>query len=367
MARPLLAVVLVVTATVAGGVVIPGAAAASKRVPPITFSTPWVVDPIHTFGEPNVAVDPLGRIFVSGPTGTGTQRSMWEGSVDGGRTYRPITPGFGPNALLGTEDQPGGGDTDIAFDRTSKQYFTDLYALLCLRSATTGDGGATVSQSAYQGGCAGSPGSDRQWLLVYDPPPGVAHRSAYRGPRPLIYQEYNDLQSGAQWVKSNAAVDHTPGGPGLTYVNAETDGPGRVTGYAPFGADGYPSIDQVTGKVFQAEFDESTIKVNVGTPDAVGDLTFLDGPDGNSAKLITVAKGIAADAEDAANFVVSSMDTGRNLYVAWVGKSADPNKRQAYVSVASAASGWRKWVGPIRVSFPPSKVAIFPWVKAGGP
>src|SRR4051794_38834733 len=46
----------------------------SARAATIGFETPAVVDPTHTFGEPDVGVDPLGRVFVSGPTGTGTQR-----------------------------------------------------------------------------------------------------------------------------------------------------------------------------------------------------------------------------------------------------------------------------------------------------
>ena len=37
----------------------------------IAFSTPTVVDPIHTFGEPDIGIDPLGRVFVSGPTTVG--------------------------------------------------------------------------------------------------------------------------------------------------------------------------------------------------------------------------------------------------------------------------------------------------------
>src|SRR5213079_707467 len=118
----------------------------------ITFETPTIVDPIHTNGEPDIAIDPSGRIFVSGPTGTGTQRSTWFGSVDRGHTFRIITPGPAPTAITGIIDPPGGGDTDIAFDRSGKQYFADLYALLCVRTATTADGGATVFQS-ITGGC----------------------------------------------------------------------------------------------------------------------------------------------------------------------------------------------------------------------
>src|SRR5256885_14188823 len=168
-----------------------GASASSVpavAAPGISFGVPVVVDPIHTNGEPDIGIDPQGRVFVSGPTGTGTQRSTWFGSVDQGHSFRVISPGPPPSALAGLIDPPGGGDTDINFDRSGKQYFTDLYALTCLRMATTSDGGATVSQNGFPGGCAGVPGADRQWLAVYDPAPGSPNQSAYKaagGPTPL--------------------------------------------------------------------------------------------------------------------------------------------------------------------------------------
>src|SRR5438552_8584108 len=164
----------------------PSAAAATGG---IAFETPSVVDTVQTFGEPDIGLDSQGRVFVSGPTGTGTQRSVWFGSVDGGHTFRTISPGPPPSALAGTEAPPGGGDTDIAFDRSGKQYFVDLYALICLRTAVTTDGGATSSQEVYPGGCAGIPGADRQWLAMYDPAPKTPNQSAYKGPLPLIYME----------------------------------------------------------------------------------------------------------------------------------------------------------------------------------
>src|SRR5438309_6310217 len=99
----------------------------SSGTSPITFPVPTVLDPIHTNGEPDIGIDPQGRVFVSGPTGTGTQRSTWFGSVDGGQTFRVISPGPPPSALAGLTDPPGGGDTDINFDRSGKQYFSDLY------------------------------------------------------------------------------------------------------------------------------------------------------------------------------------------------------------------------------------------------
>src|SRR5438093_1068588 len=223
----------------------------------IGFQVPTVVDPIHTNGEPDIAIDVQGRVFVSGPTGTGTQRSTWFGSVDGGQTFRVMAQKIPPTSVIGNPaPAPGGGDTDINFDRSGKQYFVDLYALACLRVAVTGpvNSGAMDQENAYPGGCAGFPGADRQWLAVYDPAPGTPNQSAYKaagGKTPLVYPEFNNVagprpKGGAQWNKSTD---------GLTFVNATADeipatGPG--VGYSPFGPDGYPAIDQVTGKVFQA-------------------------------------------------------------------------------------------------------------------
>src|SRR3954462_9418735 len=151
----------------------------------IAFQTPTIVDPIHTFGEPTIGIDPQGRFFASGPTGTGTQRSVWYGSADGGQTFRGISPGPPPSAIQTFNAPPGGGDTDLAFARNGTQYFTDLYALACLRVAVTPDAGKTVSQDVYPGGCAGLPGADRQWLAVYDPASGTPQQSPYTGPTPL--------------------------------------------------------------------------------------------------------------------------------------------------------------------------------------
>jgi len=342
------------------------------------------VDPIHTNGEPDIGIDPFGKVFVSGPTGTGTQRSVWFGSVDRGHTFRIITPGPPPSAIAGIIDPPGGGDTDINFDRSGKQYFADLYALACLRTATTTDGGATVSQEIYPAGCSGIPGADRQWLAVYDPAPGTPNQSAYTGPKPLIYLEYNNLVSGAQWNKSNSAVDVVPGGPGLTYVAATkgTTSPcvANISFYAPFGADGYPAIDQVTGRVLQASGSQNSdgtfnLLLNTGTPDASGDLTFLDFPSaanpcGDSSKLIHIADNLPGSPSTL--FTVLSMDIARNLFITWAlsPNSGSPAQRQVFVSTSSAASGWTNWSTPVQVSdgstVTGDAVNVFPWIKAGG-
>src|SRR2546427_3668206 len=246
---PAIAIVLGSVASAAPAQSLPVSAAAS-----IAFSTPTVVDPIHTNGEPDIGIDPQGRVFVSGPTGTGTQRSTWFGSVDGGQTFRVMAQTKPPDPIIGIKAPgPGGGDTDINFDHTGKQYFADLYALACLRVAVTGPVNSGASdQEGFLGCGKTSPGADRQWLAVYDPDPIAPNESAYTtagGKAPLIYLEFNNLvgpypNGGAQWNKSTD---------GLSFDNATGDTPtGTGAIYTPFGADGYPAIDQVTGNVFQA-------------------------------------------------------------------------------------------------------------------
>jgi len=178
----------------------------------ITFETPTIVDPIHTNGEPDIAIDPQGRVFNSGPTGTGTQRSTWFGSVDGGHTFRVMAQKTVPSPIMGIPAPgPGGGDTDIAFDRSGKQYFSDLWALACQRVAVTGPANSGAADAENFLGCSGSgPGSDRQWFAVYDPAPGTPNESAYRaagGQTPLVYLAWNNLvgpgpNGGETWNKS---------------------------------------------------------------------------------------------------------------------------------------------------------------------
>src|SRR5947207_7912829 len=359
-----------------------GASAASSSG--IGFQVPTVVEPIRTNGEADIAIDVQGRVFVSGPTGTGTQRSTWFGSVDGGQTFRVMAQKTPPNPVIGSPaPATGGGHTDINFDRSGKQYFTDLYALTCLRVAVTGptNSGAADQEDIYPGGCAGIPGADRQWLAVYDPPPGTPNQSAYKaagGQTPLIYLEFNNVvgpgpNGGAQWNKSTD---------GLAFVNGtgdEVPATGSIGAvYSPFGPDGYPAIDQVTGKVFQAAgcrmsngCTANGIFLNIGTPDATGTLHFLDatGTGQDLTKLIKIADTPTGSPDTL--FSVLSIDSARNLILVWCIRRTTPTQRQVLLSAESAASGWTSWTTPVQVSDGSTgtgdAVNVFPWIKAGGP
>ena len=350
------------------------AAAAARTTPtlacsgcaPITFSTPTIMSPIESVGEPTIAESPAkdDTVYASGPWGSGTQRSLWYASADHGQTFRLVQqcpPESGevptscppPTSVNGTANPPGGGDTDQRLDHTGKDYFVDLWALACDRMATTADHGATADQNALgcqhetaSGGASSAGGSDRQWLSVFDPKlTGATSTAADAAMAPVIYMEYNRVEG--------------VGGNGCSFWLKSTDGlnfSAADGGISHYGCDGYPSVDQVTGDVFEA----AGGKLNIGVPDAGGNLTFLDDAGGNAIgnKLIDFAG--AAGAADTL-FAVSSMDTGRNLHVTWTNSA-----RQVFTTVASYKTNWTRFAAPVQVSLPPANTNVFPWVVAGG-
>lgn len=343
----------------------PAALPARAQSSGISFSTPTVVSPVEAFGEPTIVHSPAAdnTVYASGPWGTGTQRSVWYASADGGETFRLVNqcaPESGevatecqaPTAVSGSANPPGGGDTDQKVDSGGKDYFVDLWALACDRVATTTDNGAHAVQNAY--GCNSAPdqnhparpdGSDRQWLAVYDPKlTGVTSTAPDAALGKVVYMEYNNLVQNncSYWVKSSDGINFTP---------ANNDN-------GNYGCDGYPSVDQVTGDVLEATGGQ----LNIGVPDASGNLTFLDDPNGNSLgkKLIQYAP---ANITNDTLFAVSSMDTGRNLHVTW----ADGNTWQVYTTVASAKTNWSQFAPPVQLSASPANTNVFAWVTAGGP
>ncbi len=340
----------------AAGVGALAAPAAPAPEPAVTFGVPRIVDPIHVYGEPDVVVNPkTGAIHASGPQGTGTQRSIWNVSVDGGDSYRvakatqcpdvcPPVPEYtavGPSkSTLG----PGGGDTEIAIDHNGRVYFNDLYALTCFSAATTDDDGATIESTPL--GCS-TPGGDRQWMALFDPQPADKTISPYTGPLPILYMEYADQAFGDR-------VDYTTDGTTYNF----TDPAGE---YADDGVHnpnhGVPLVDQHTGKFLGLVGAEGSrgLALAIGEPDATGHLTF-------TYTEAVPAETIVGSPEQL--FPILTQDSRRNIYAVWV----DDAVNQVYYAWAppGADNGWTQWSAPIKVNKPPSNTAIFPWAQAAG-
>lgn len=344
---------------------------AKKRNKKIGFASPTIVDPIHAYGEPNIRISPLGpKIqYASGPWGTGTQRSIWNRSTDGGQTFlsvheAPITSsGQSATQITG----PGGGDTEFSADSSGKVYYADLAALASLKTASWDEAACNprCPANAMTTGVIANPpqnlnGIDRQWFATWDPANQQAVRDAsgYTGPFPVNYLVYLEALGGTGCTQGNCedAVYSTDG---VNYT-------GATTSYG-VGIDGNLVVDQNTGTGLEA--------VGIGSTSTVGiakltrDPAAPDDPAWTKSEFVKIAD-LPAGANARALFPVIALDTARNAYVTWVTRSTklakdDPQAWQIFYSYASASDGWTHWSDPIQVSKPPARANVMPWITAG--
>ena len=355
------ALVAACCAVVAFAVAVPAPMARSAPAGESAFGVPRIVDPIHTYGEPDIKVAPNGDMHVSGPQGTGVQRSIWNVSHDNGDSYRvvqglPLNQAIAPNkSSLG----PGGGDTEIAISRDNTVFFSDLWALTCFTAGVSHDAGATVSSNPI--GCSHPPG-DRQWMAVFEPTAADKTTSPYKGKTPLVYFTYDNVINADQ-------LDKTTDGINYSGVTTYADG----NGYSI--ANGNIVVDQHTGDVMAVVAHQPADDTKFGLALAVGEPS--DDAGGVTFHYNTITDKLLGDPQML--FPVLAQDTDRNLYAVWSedastdakGNPDCPGAKQecfhVYYSYASAADGWKAWSAPVQLDQPPALTNIFPWVAAGGP
>jgi len=330
----------------------PAAGAPAVKAGAIKFGVPRVVDPIHTYGEPDIKVAPNGTMYVSGPVGTGVQRSIWNASYDNGDSYRVVqdtkTGSAYPSALIPTKSTlgPGGGDTEIAIDRHNTVYYADLYALACFTTAYSKDNGKTINSTPM--GCD-SPGADRQWLGIYDPAKSDHSISPYKGPKPLIYLKFSD-----EGADSGSRVDYTDASnPGNWHTG---DKAGQIADQAPYGPTDAPIvIDQHTGDLLTAVMNGSGMALAVGQP-------AKDGSAHLNFKYEPIVQSLSGDPNTL--FPGFAEDKARNLYVVWV-NSHDYQVYYSWARPNKAGTDWGTWHAPVKINRPPSNVNLMPWIAAG--
>ncbi len=339
----------VVGLAVGAAALAPPTVAATPTATP-SFGVPRIVDPLHVYGEPNLEVNPkTGAVHATGPQGTGTQRSIWNVSVDGGDSYRivqnlpansdraAVTGALPTKSALG----PGGGDTEVKISHNGRTWFNDLAALASFTSVTTTDDGKTTSVANPL--AIPKPVGDRQWMALFDPQPSDHTVSPYKGKVPLNYMEYADQVNGDDVAMSTDGVDYSKSA-GI-YANDGTHDPNH----------GVPLVDQHTGRFLGMTTNTrggNDLALVVGVPAADGTLTYHYNP---------IASGLPGSPETL--FPVLAQDGARNLYAVWV----ENKTYNVYYSWAPAGADneWKRWSAPRQVSKAPANVNVFPWVAAG--
>ncbi|MDQ3878682.1 MAG: hypothetical protein M3290_10100, partial [Actinomycetota bacterium] len=337
----------------------------------IGFTSATIVDPIHNYGEPDVRTSPANSnvVHVSGPWGTGTQRSIWNRSIDGGKTFVGVHQApIQSSAQSATEiPGPGGGDTELSTDSKGRFYYSDLAALASLKNARFDETKChpRCSSDAMTTGVIANPqqnlnGIDRQWFATWDPPDPATVRqtTGYTGPFPVNYLVYAEALAGCA-TSNGICEDATYSTDGSNY-----SGP-TVT--AKIGLDGNAVIDQATGTVLEAV--GATGLSDIGVAKYERDPANKDEPALTKVSVTKIATLPSGD-NARALFPVIAIDTNRTAYITWVTRSENPTDKepgawQIFYSYAKASTDWTKWSAPMQVSRPPAVTNVMPWITAG--
>ncbi|MDP9342789.1 MAG: hypothetical protein M3Q23_12010 [Actinomycetota bacterium] len=391
--RPLI-LAAVATVTVLVPFVAPSGAAGTRPArsngPRITSNVPvfgpeTIVDPQRVAGEPSVAVDQQGTIYVAAPFGFSTSASFVWRSTDGGKTFH-LVPGNEP-----PEGKPttcaGGGDSGLAVDTANRLYFVDLQGLTDVSNSVSADGGATWSTTCN---AANAAGVDRPWIATYgDPQNGGA-----------LYQTVDDIgqctvSCGLGQVGNNI-VEITRSQDGTTFLptpgqQVEVDGivsgivtdPGNGdvylahtalvdpgTGDLVSGGDANGNANGVVVVRFPGGFNPGPVPTpllpgetlcQTAPSTCTTDVVYAGPLDGSGNSTINVG----------VDFAPIAVDGSGNLYAVWTQTPVDPSSGlqdgPSPISLSISTDHGASWSGPIDVSAsaPSMQTNLFPWVAAG--
>jgi hypothetical protein len=321
---------------------------------PIEFQANTIVDkPAINTGEPNVAVDSKGRIYVTAPgAGVAVYRSD-----DGGVTFKKLgdfdadfgTPAVGPVPAQSL----GGGDADIQIDKHDNIYIADL-AVVSINVLKSTDHGQTFPQRAITGY-----ESDRQWLATYG--------------EDTVYLGYHDIT-----LEQELVYKSTDGGATFTQITpVQVDATSLrrdAAGYTRSQADCLENT--FSGPVAVDQKDE-TIYIVYGCSNVTSNLTGRTPPYGPANRIFV---GVSRDGgltftnhevlhfnagANAANLFPSmTLDNAGNAYV--VVAKADREGGPSDVLMTTSTNHGETWSAPVQVSSG-TGTRMFPWIAAGNP
>jgi hypothetical protein len=334
------------TAAAAAVVVFAGLPTATAAAPSIGFAPAVVVDAMRLGGEPLMAVDSKGNIYISSIIGFSNHTSMLWKSEDGGESFdllRLDLPGIQrPNRTV------GGGDSAITIGPPAPGktedtvLFIDLEGLATFGTGVSFDGGNTFeNDNVFASG--DQPLGDRQWGGVWRDPQGLDH----------YYNFYNGLVAAAAGTDQSTAyaiIETTD------YGKTWHDWKRHVTPTAGRSRPGPVFIDKANGDMML------TWTINSSGTGGAG-FTLC-----TQAKVCTdqvIARQPNLDTNN--TFATGAMDRQGNLYVAWSGiprGSLDPNKVSTRVYLSVSKNKGKTWSKPTVVSNE-VPVASMPTITAG--
>ena len=312
--------------------------AAARRV---RFGKPVAVskNAAQSAAEPSIRAARDGNLYIVAPQGltsgirqddNGGNDVLWR-STDGGRTWR----------FLGSyDDNAGGGDADIAPDRSG-----DLWGSGLTLANTT----ATYSDDKGNSWTVNPVGSldtvvDRQWI------------ESYRN-RPIAFMTTGKIAERRIILTRLELVDEVPTAMGTVTVSK----PGEERYQWP----GEIAVDNDRGHVYVAynNLRDSPTDDNDNRDDIVVTRTSTDLLTTHHS-VVTKTRGDSFD-----SFVAVDADRRGNVYAVWTerrpkGKRGRRGWTNTYISVSKDKA--KTWSRPKKLNNRRTRTTTFPWVVAGG-
>jgi hypothetical protein len=308
---------------------------ASKKRAKLKFGAstfPYVSD----YGEPGLAIDPEGRIYVTTP---GQNGAVLARSDDNGKSWTQLPPVVPP------DDSPGqftsGSDSDVAVAPDGTVFVGDL-TINGIEVSKSTDHGETFKQQAFVASSA-----DREWLTTE----GESGET--------VYLAWHELASGTMLVAVSRDGGATFAPPQTIYSDPETGAESghNGTSIGQIVADGKGNVYVLYGVTRPDTTDTSS-----GTPPISDIKMSVSNDSGATWHDVTVNPG-AADANYGNFWMAAGVDRAGKVYAVYSGYAHKGEPMHVWLQQSSDHG--ETWTDPIFVDDKKGQ-DLFGWVAGGG-